>query len=133
MALDDLDLLLGVTEEDKAIYAAMARKCCGRTNAECPDDVAVRCPAGNCTEWLCACGEPRGMSAGPVGCPCQNESDLGGPWTAQFGDGRAERQVNAAADEHFPPRLLDGFRLVSANEATRIATYRAADAEGVSL
>lgn len=73
MALDELDELLGITEEDNRIYAAMLRACCGRSNADCGEDTSGRCSAGNCTEWFCSCGAPRGMSAGPVGCPCQDE------------------------------------------------------------
>jgi hypothetical protein len=52
--------------------------------------------------------------------------DLGGAWVALFvGDPRRGRTVDAPEGEHFPPAELDGYRLSSANETTRVATYRA--------
>lgn len=65
--------------------------------------------------------------------PADDAPDLGGPWEGRFvGDPGTVRPISAAPDEHFPPAEVDGYRLASANEATRVATYRAAaDAEGL--
>lgn len=58
----------------------------------------------------------------------EDAPDLGGPWIARFGsDSVPDRPISAAPDEHFPPAELDGHRLKAANEATRVATYRAAE------
>lgn len=53
-----------------------------------------------------------------------------GTWLAVFvGALDRNRLVESAPGEHFPPAELDGFRLSSANEATRVATYRALGGE----
>lgn len=53
-----------------------------------------------------------------------------GAWLAVFvGALDRNRLVETEAGEHFPPPEMDGFRLSSANEATRVATYRALGGE----
>jgi hypothetical protein len=52
-------------------------------------------------------------------------TEPGVPWLALFvGAPERRRLVAAAEGEHFPPATLDGYRLSSANETTRVATYR---------
>lgn len=53
-------------------------------------------------------------------------------WQAEFvGDPSLNRPVAALDGEHFPPARLDGHRLSSANEATRVATYSPVGGDGV--
>ena len=55
-----------------------------------------------------------------------------GEWQAEFvGDPTLNRPVAAPDGEHFPPARLDGHRLSSANEATRVATYSPVGGDGV--
>ncbi len=55
-----------------------------------------------------------------------------GEWQAVFvGDPTLNRPVVAPEGEHFPPARLDGHRLSSANEATRVATYSPVGGDGV--
>lgn len=68
---DRLAELLYLTDEEIANYENSPRDCCDLLNK---DPVEERpCRAGNCVEFWCPCGTPRGMGYGPVGCPCEVE------------------------------------------------------------
>lgn len=49
-------------------------------------------------------------------------------WQAVFVGDSARNCVVGSTAEHFPPARLDGYRLIAANETTRVATYRLASA-----
>lgn len=68
-----LDMPCEEVDAHKEWYACLTRECCGVRN-DSPEEKGL-CSKGNCTVLFCTCGEPTGLSWGPIGCGC--EADRG--------------------------------------------------------